>query len=541
MTGIKLSGIPEGSKLVLIGDWYKTPGNDWHVACYFSDEDNRPFKEDLPVDLLPALVPGTVYPGTSDENTAKGYPGVFKVPPVADWKKFRYDDLPRSLRRLRRFSNQIADQVVYRMEAGNRTHWLPAIELARILFFHSSEVVRAAVNHGNTWQLAKADKEDWTGTVTFSSNVPVNYLTNLHFRKFFAWLLFDEGAEDSFCSIFKWLNEGSYLHDNVERWTFDFEPPDLGGTEISWTGYTGRKAVKEKHHCYIREIRAISGVPAPELDEVVFSHPDDKFYLENEPEDSHSGSDAKTGKQTSRVVPKEIDPHNPPKAGKKRHLVQTHGTGFHFDTEINLRRRPLKVKALPKGDMPDLKGTQEEDTLGITEGSDHGSKPRADIDNLEKPELIDAPEKLGFFQTMLEQLKADHGWDIKTDMGDVPRKRCRSAHLVGGRPRKYSHAVVTWDDTNEVHILEIELTAKETLSTLFFRASHPQQAVKKILDALMTNDTSRKYKAMQWKRKSNTEHTIARHYLEHPDNKIKSEEEALESWVARAGGKIMSL
>ena len=541
MTGIRLSGIPEGSKLILVGDWYKTPGNDWHVACYFSDEDNRPFKKDLPVDLLPALVPGSVYPGTSDENTVKGYPGVFKVPPVADWEKFRYDELPRSLRRLRMFSNQIAEQVVYRLEAGNRIHWLPAIELARVLFFHSREVVQAAVYHGNTWQLAKADKEDWTGKVAFSSNVPVNYLKNLQFRKFIAWLLFDEGAEESFCSIFMRMNEDSNLHDNVERWTFDFEPPDLAATEISWAGYTGRKDVGEKHHCYIREIRAISGVPAPELDEVVFSHPDDKFYLENEPEDSDSGSDAKTGKQTSRVVPKEIDPHNPPKAGKKRHLVQTHGTGFHFDTEINLRRRPLKVKALRKGDMLDLKGTQEENTLGITEGSDHGSKPRADIDNLEKPELIDAPEKLGFFQTMLEQLKADHGWDIETRTGDVPRKRCRTAHLVGGRPRKYTHAVVQWDETNVVHILEIELTAKETLSTLFFRASHPQQAVKKILDALMTNDASRKYKAMQWKRKSNVEHTIARHYLEHPDKKIKSEEEALESWVARAADKILSL
>ena len=48
-------------------------------------------------------------------------------------------------------------------------------------------------------------------------------------------------------------------------------------------------------------------------------------------------------------------------------------------------------------------------------------------------------------------------------------------------------------------------------------------------------------KAMQWKRKSNAEHTIALHYLEHPDKKIKSEGEALDSWVARAADKILSL
>ena len=541
MTGIGLSGIPEWSKLVLIGDWYKRPGNGWRVACYFLGEDGRFFRKGFPVDLLPALIPGTIYPGTSAENKAERNSGFFKVSSIAEWEELRYNELPRSLQRLHKYSTEIADQVVYRMEAKHRIYWLPAIELARILFFHSREVVQAAVYHGNTWQLAKSDKEDWTGKVTFSSNVPVNYLKNLQFRKFLAWLLFAEGAEESFCSIFMRLNESSYLHNSVDRWTFDFEPPDLGGSQISWAGYTGREDVGEKHHCYIREIRAISGVPAPELDEVVFSHPDDVFYLEKEPNESDSGSDAKTRRQKSRVVPKEIDPHNPPKAGKNRYLLQIKPAGFHFDAEIKLRRSPLKVKALPKGDKSDLKATQEENTLGITEGSDHGSKPRADIDNLEKPELIDAPEKLGFFQTMLEQLKAERGWNIETDTGDVPRKRCRTAHLVGGRPRKYTHVVVQWDDTNAVHILEIELTAKETLSTLFFRASHPQQAVEKILDALMTNDTSQKYKAMQWKRKSNAEHTIARHYLEHPDNKIKTEAEALESWVARAAGKILSL
>ena len=539
MTGISLSGIPKGSKLILIGDWYKKSGNDWYVTCYFLDEDQRPFSKGFPVDLLPALIPGTVYPRTSTKNEAKAYTGVFNAPSIADWKICRYSELPRSLLRLREFSNQIADQVVYRMEARDRIFWLPAIELARMLFFHSLGVVEAAVSQGNTWQLAKADQKDWIGKVTFSSHVPVSYLNSLQFRKFFAWLLFDEDAEKSFCSIFRLLNEGSYLQDNVEHWTFDFQPPDLGASEISWAGYTGRDS--EQHHCYIREIRAIAGVPTPELEAVVFSHPDDVLFIENEPDDNESGSDAKTRKLKSRVVPKEIDPHHPPKAVNKRYLIRISSAGFHFDAEIDLRRSPRHIRGLPKGEMPDLDEIQEEESLGITEGSDHGSIPRADIDNLEKPELIDAPEKIAFFQTMLEQLEAKHGWDIETHTGDVPRKRCRSAHLVGGRARKYTHAVVHRDDTTEVHVLEIELTADESLSTLFFRATHTQKAVEKILDALMTNDTSQKLKAMHWKRKSNAEHTIARYYLEHPDKKIKSEVEALESWVARAADKILSL
>ena len=541
MTGISLSGIPKGSKLILIGDWYRKPGNGWYVACYFFSEDGRHFKKGFPVDLLPALIPGTVYPSTSTENKAKGYTGVFKVPSIADWKQCRYRDLPPSLRRLPKFSYQIRNQIVYRMVATDRIFWLPATELARMLFFHSSEVVRAAVYQGNTWQLAKAKQEDWTGEVTFSSNVPVSYLKSLQFRKFFAWLLFDENAEESFCSIFRLLNEGSYLHDSVDRWTFDFQLPDLGAIEISWAGYTGSKTSGEHHHCYIREIRAIAGVPTPELDEVVFSHPDDELILENEPDDSKSGCDAKPGRKKSMVAPKEIDPHNPPKAAKKRYLLRISTAGFHFDAEIDLRRSPRHIRGLPKGEMSDLEETQEEEILGITEGSDHGSKPRADIDNLEKPELLDAPEKIAFFQTMLEQLKTKHDWDIEIRTGDVPKKRCRSAHLVDNRARKYSHAIVQRDETTVVHVLEIELTAKESLSTLLFRATRSQEAVEEILDALMTSDALQKLKAMQWKRKSNAELTIAHYYLEHPDQKIKSEEEALESWVARAADKIVRL
>ena len=57
---------------------------------------------------------------TSTKNEAKGYTGVFKVPSIADWEKCRYSELPRSLRRLRKYSNEIADQVVYRMKDKDR-------------------------------------------------------------------------------------------------------------------------------------------------------------------------------------------------------------------------------------------------------------------------------------------------------------------------------------------------------------------------------------------------------------------------------------
>ena len=144
----------------------------------------------MPADLLPILAGGTKFPRETTENKAKGWTGTFKLPSPDLWKRFRYRDLPYTLKRAVEFSEEIAEGIVYRLEVNDRTYWLPAIELARMLFFHSSEVTRAAINQGNTWQLGKAWQHDWTGELQFSSNIPVRYLNSLQFRKFFAWLFF---------------------------------------------------------------------------------------------------------------------------------------------------------------------------------------------------------------------------------------------------------------------------------------------------------------------------------------------------------------
>lgn len=534
MTGISLKGLPAGSKLILIGDWFMELGGDWKVACYFLDEKQEVFRSGLPVDLLPALVPGVVYPRTSVENITIGYPGTFKLPPMESWEKCRYADLPISLKRMGEFSEQIEGQIFYTFDLGHRVMWLPATELARMLFFHSSEVVRAAVYQGNTWQLATSEKDGWVGEVTFSSNVPVSYLNSLQFRKFFSWLLFNDDVENSFCSIFKHLNQGCMFMEDHTRWTFDFQPPDLSLCELSWAGYTGRESLGEKHHCYIREIRSIAGLSAPQLESVIFSHPDDVHYLENERNDL---DDEKIKHRKPNVEPSVIDPDNPPKAGKRRYMIRLTTSGLHFDTEIDMRRSPRQVKALPAGEGPDMNETEVDDTVGITEQSDHGTAPRADINNLEEPELVDALEKMSFFKKMLEEIKEEYDLEMEIHEGEVPQNNCRTAHKIGDRARLYCHVKVRRDSDSIVHLLEIELKPNETLSTLLFRSDSDKE-VGEILDALMSVESEHKIKAMHWKRKRNAELTIARHYLEHPDRKIMDEEGALASWVARAADRI---
>ncbi|MFA0813676.1 hypothetical protein [Microbulbifer epialgicus] len=133
---------------------------------------------------------------------------------------------------------------------------------------------------------------------------------------------------------------------------------------------------------------------------------------------------------------------------------------------------------------------------------------RAEVDNFDPPDLIDAPEKIVFFQEMLQKLKEIHGWKVESKIGDVPQMRCRTQHLVNNRPRRYCHAVIARDQKTSIQVLEIELTNKtkkdgtkesESLSTLFFRAGDTKSTYLGILDELMTSYKDEGLNAMNWK------------------------------------------
>ena len=250
---------------------------------------------------------------------------------------------------------------------------------------------------------------------------------------------------------------------------------------------------------------------------------------------------------------RELDPDTNPKSSKKRHSVKLGRSGLNFDVEPDTRRSPRHVKALPPLSEPDLEEIEEqtpEELASLQQGSDIGKGLKADIDNLDPPVLIDAPEKIMFFQSMLQKLEKEHVWQIESIIGDVPKKRCRSQHLVGGRPRRYCHAVIKRDKSTTIQILEIELTSKpkkdgtlevESLSTLFFRAGDTAVTFQRILDELMTAYKDGRLNAMSWKRQFISQNTSVREYLGHPDNKIKNELDALESWVARAADKVIGM
>jgi len=199
------------------------------------------------------------------------------------------------------------------------------------------------------------------------------------------------------------------------------------------------------------------------------------------------------------------------------------------------------VRMLPKGEQRDLDEIEEDDTVGITQGTSTGRNPRADIDSLDEPEPIASSQKLQLFESMLETLCKKNNWDLALERGDVPKKNCRSAHLVDDRARQFSHASIIMSDELLVYALEIELKDKETLSTLLYRPRSPKPISEQILNDLMMSNSEKNQKAMQWKRKSLKELTASLYFLEHPDKKLLNEEEINESWSLRTSSKLSTL
>jgi hypothetical protein len=323
-------------------------------------------------------------------------------------------------------------------------------------------------------------------------------------------------------------------------------PPDLSHCEISIAGYTGRDS--ERGEVFIREIKSISGLKAPDLDVVYFSHPDDHIFLERQLNKGDS-SDAQKQSET-RLDIKKLDPESKPNASRKGLILKLGSSSLNFDVEPNTRRRPRDVRALAPNVETKADEPTPEEVASLRQGSDSGTVIHADIENLDSTVLIEAPKKLLLFQEMLNILGEQYNWKISNQVGDVPKKRCRSQHLVDGRPRRYCHVVITRDETTIIQALEIELTTKlkkdgneeyESLSTLFFRASDTTETFRNILDDLMSASEDKSLGAMSWKRESISKYTSVREYLGHPDSKVQSEQDALASWVARAAEKVLGM
>lgn len=512
-----------------MGDLYReNNGEGWKIACYFVTPENETIRRGFPIEMLPMLTCGATYPSNLATSDSLGYRGRVNLPEMNRWIKATYGELPNSLKRMARYSDQIANQKLIGIEADDKIVWIPVLELARRLHYFSAETVRASIYSGNLHTLARANIEGKNGFIDFTVDIPVMYLNFLAYRRYFAWLYFNEEASYSFTSIFKCLNREAQFVNGIERWTFNFTPPDLTGCEISWLGYTGRK--EERHHCYVRSISSIAGLSFPDLDSIVFSHPDDKHYLEN-----LNSEITKKSQQKQLIRENNLDTMTATSPYKAVQLTEPDKIGLHFQSEVELKRASRKVKTIPPTNEVVSEETEvKTEKLGIKYPTKWGKDRRVDSNALCEPETISGSVKFDLFKQMIELLAGSMNSSYKIHFGSVPRCNCRSAHLIEGRNRQYAFVEFEQYKGEIINILEIELKDEERLSTLIFRSINPREAMIEILNGLMKNSVS-------WNKNINTRSTTTRSYVEHPLKFLNSNEERLNVWAERTRSKLNAL
>lgn len=512
-----------------MGDLYReNNGEGWKIACYFVTTEKETIRRGFPIEMLPMLTCGATYPSNITTADILGYRGRVNLPEMNRRVTATYGELPNSLKRMHKYADQIANQKFIGIEADDKIVWIPVLELARRLHYCSAETVRASIYSGTTQTLARANSEGRKGYIDFTVDVPQSYLNYLAYRRYFAWLFFDEEATQSFTSIFKHLNREAQFVNGIERWTFNFTPPDLTGCEISWFGYTGRE--EERHHCYARSINSIAGLSFPDLDYIVFSHPDDKHYLE-----SLSSEITKKSRQKKILRENILDTLATTSPYKAIQLTEPDKIGLHFQSELELKRASREAKTIPPANEIVFEETEEKtENLGIKYPAKSGNDRRVDSNMLCEPETISGSIKFDLFKQMIELLAGSINSSYKLEFGSVPRCNCRSAHLIEGRKRQYAFVEFEQYKGEIINILEIELKDEERLSTLIFRSVNAKEALFNILNGLMKNSVS-------WNKNINTRTTTTRSYVEHPLKLLNSNEERLKVWADRIRSKLNAL
>jgi len=169
--------------------------------------------------------------------------------------------------------NSFLKQKCFCFVADDFTIWLPKLELAGRMFFYNQTLAEAAfVPGGLDFNFCVMGREQHT-EIHATSEVGIHpwAFESQQLRENLAWLLTNRDVRDSFCSIWKHLNEEKFkLPFGGYAWDFNFDPPSsLQGSNIMVMGSVS----SDKKHLLVWEIVKIEIATSSE-NEVVFVHPE---------------------------------------------------------------------------------------------------------------------------------------------------------------------------------------------------------------------------------------------------------------------------
>lgn len=545
---MKIKGIPDNSRIMEIRGFKKNffgADRGWKVETLLREDPpsgrRKSHEFEISLSLAPGLARRRLLNETGDGDTKpKGYARQIKISDTRTWQSSQIKTCP--IPAVRRGGD--ATQWCFVFDHDGTRCYLPQLELARCLFFHSGYLARRAfMNDGLREEFhVVGGGEEGKPAIWMMPDCacPAGYRKNTTSLNHLAWLLLDGEARRSFESIASHqLTEGEDKPP-VRVFDFQFDPPPMRGASLRVRGHYQR----EPPAFFVYEIHSIRDLTSSLPGEVDFHDPG---FRVRRPD---SGS--VNPRRSPPAGDPEIDQDESPKIDVRDVQLAPQVPGIVFSRPFETKRVPLK-EGTPRRPVRGESGGGEADgrTLPVATGESDisGTTLSADFPGSEDPGggMEPGPGLDGFalFREVVGELASPRGiaklWEKTLPLPKVPR--CGKHLLANGGQRRLCAALL---ETRETRIVLVEVDVSDNaarLATLLLREPRPDFNWEKYLPELAEQLVRR---SLRWPtdaldRKFRENHSRVPHPAGRPPGPDSGQGDFARRWAERIRRGISSL
>lgn len=454
-----IKGITDNSRIKEIGSVYRRlGGSDWRINVKLVPGQS---KETFNISQLALITRRRVLNATEHFKPA-GYPWTIRIEDATAWLHRRIRECP-----IKNVSEQEdRDQWCFSFEYDGIEFFLPQIELARVLFFHYSYITRLAMIPNGLDEEFDIQLGDEPGKTEIhilpTSTLPLKARGNNNQRRILAWILLDEEARRSFCSIYQHqLIEGEEVHGH-RHWKFRFDPPALANVELSVRG----QYHKESHAFFVYEVYSVENLTPRSSKVVEFIDP--KFVEQQAGDGGYFQEPAVPANEPM------INDYELPTMDSKEHILDVPTVVLSFSEPVETTRKSSSARrqsgARKKGEE-DSEPVNEQAEISTDEPTIRGDYPAGGFNAFEdqSDDLHLYIQKFEAFAAMIELLEKKGYRQVSGGIRKLPKLSGYSKHLLeDGNPRCISFYLLTKHSRNYV-LLEVDTSDNNRLSTLLLK------------------------------------------------------------------------
>jgi len=322
-----IKGIKDNSQVKEIGSMVRdlrTP--NWYIEVKL---DPAQEKEKFGISQL-GLMPRRRVLNVTKAGASKvaGYEKDLKINTTSTWSPCRIADCP--IVNIR--SQGDRQQWCFSFKAGDTQFFLPQIELARALFFHSAYLTRLAMNPNGLDEEFDVQMGENPNRAEIhilpSSSLPRVVRGNPSQRRMLAWLLLDQEVRSSYQSIAQYQLTDGEVRNSRRYWLFCFDPPPLENVKMKVRG----QYVKESELFFVYEIHSLTNLSSQTPKEIEFFDP--KFT------DQKAGKKGESTEKGGTDGPPEIDDDELPTTDTDEYVLEVPEVELEFSEPAYTTRKP---------------------------------------------------------------------------------------------------------------------------------------------------------------------------------------------------------